>query len=438
MGRRSKTSELCVWMNGEKIGNWAVTTKGHEFRYQESWISDKNTRPISLSLPLRPSEPYRGDLVSNFFENLLPDSKAIRDRLRSRFNSPSTNAFDLLTEIGRDCAGAIQLLPPENGPEELRTIHATPLDESEIATVLRNSLATGKQDDSDDFRISIAGAQEKTALLFHENRWCKPHGATPTTHIFKLPLGVAPSGVDLRTSVENEWLCAEVLKAFGIDMAGCRIAEFEEVKTLIVDRFDRRFANDRSWIARLPQEDFAQVTGTPPDKKYESDGGPGIEKIMTLLLGSQDAERNRSTFFKSQVIFWLLCAIDGHAKNFGVHIERLGRYRLTPNYDVLSAYPVLGNAHGNIAPEKARMAMAVWGKNRHYRWAEIRLPHFLQTARDCGLSDGKEIVEEVLGKTAEVIQVVEGKIPAHFPEQVSNAILSGLRKSSERLSDQTK
>ncbi len=83
------------------------------------------------------------------------------------------------------------------------------------------------------------------------------------------------------------------------------------------------------WIMRLPQEDFCQALNIPLARKYESHGGPDIEQIMSSLLGSTNSEQDRVNFMKSQVLFWLLAATDGHAKNFSLFIEAAGGYRLT-------------------------------------------------------------------------------------------------------------
>ncbi|MBL8518741.1 MAG: type II toxin-antitoxin system HipA family toxin [Betaproteobacteria bacterium] len=438
MPRRSTASTLAVWMNGRQAGTWTVTpSRGHEFAYAENWVHDTQARPISLSMPLRPREPYRGMVVSNFFENLLPDNKTIRERLQREFSTPSTRAFDLLNEIGRDCVGAIQLLPPGETPVASPHLDMTELTEQEVAAILRNVPVSGRlQDDAneDAFRISIAGMQEKTALIWHRDRWHMPKGATPTTHILKLPLGLLPQGVDLGTSVENEWLCSLLMRAFGLPVAKSRIVMFEDQKVLAVERFDREWTRGGEWIERLPQEDFAQITGTPPERKYESEGGPGIARIMDQLLGAQQPEEDRRRFMKTQVIFWLLCAIDGHAKNFSVFIERQGRFRMTPGYDVLSAHPVLGDGAGKIAMEKAKMAMAVWGENRHYRWSEMRPAHFRQTAKDCGLGAWSEhYLDEVLEQTPRAIEAVEHELPDGFPAGIAEAIFKGVIAASNAL-----
>jgi len=391
-------------------------------------------------MPLQPPDaPYRGDLVESYFDNLLPDSIDIRRRVQARFGAASMSAFDLLSEVGRDCVGAVQLLPPDQPSENVRQIDGEALDEEGVADELRvatSSASLGQRDD-DAFRISIAGAQEKSALLFHKNQWHRPSGATPTTHIFKLPLGrVGNMQADLSTSVENEWICRQIVHAFGIPAANCQIADFEDQHVLIVERFDRRLAKDKTWWIRLPQEDMCQATGTPPAVRYEADGGPGITDIAALLLGSRNAVVDRRTFFKTQVLFWMLCATDGHAKNFSVFIEPYGRFSLTPSYDVISAYPILGGGKNQLAPQKAKLAMAVRGKNRHYRWAEIQARHWISMAKEIGLeATSEEDILHIADGAETVAETVSAMLPRGFPGEVSDPILDGLLRSANKLAD---
>lgn len=441
MARRSKSKRLAAWMNGEKVGNWSIDGRGqHEFRYEQAWVDAEDARPISLSMPVQPPEaPYRGSLVESFFDNLLPDSADIRRRVQTRFGAASASAFDLLVEIGRDCVGAIQLLPPDQPSENVRRINAEPLDEDGVAAVLRSATSStplGQRDD-DTLRISIAGAQEKTALIWNEGQWHRPSGATPTTHIFKLPLGrVGNMQADLSTSVENEFMCAQIIREFGLPVAHCQIADFSDQRVLIVERFDRRLASDKQWWVRLPQEDMCQATGTSPAMRYESDGGPGISAISSLLLGSRNAATDRRSFFKAQIIFWMLCATDGHAKNFSVFIEPYGRFSLTPIYDVISAYPILGGGKNQLAPQKAKMAMAVRGKNRHYKWSEIQARHWISTAAKVGLeATAKEDILELAELAPSVVERVSALLPTGFPEVVSGRIFEGLLRSAKRLAE---
>lgn len=439
MGRARKTRRLDVWMNGELVGHWTVGPGGrHEFRYADTWLDSPAARPLSLSMPLQPSKvPYRDVRVEAFFDNLLPDSPEVRRRVQARFGTASTGPFDLLAEIGRECVGAVQLLVPDVEPEGLQRITGEPLTDNAIANLLRAvvSFPALGQREEDDFRISLAGVQEKTALLWHDDHWHRPRGTTPTTHIFKLPLGrVGNMQADLSASVENEWLCSRIVRAYALNVASCEMAQFDDQRVLVVERFDRKLAQAGTWWLRLPQEDMCQATGTPPGRRYESDGGPGIADIMSLLLGARDAHADRRTFFKAHILFWMLCATDGHAKNFSVFIESQGQYALTPLYDIISAYPVMGHGANKLAPEKARMAMAVSGENRHYHWSRILKRHWLATADACGLgSETEELMSELVERTPTVLEQVVSQLPAGFPAAVAEPILRGVEEAAGRL-----
>ena len=441
MGRRSHTRRLAVWMNGELTGHWSLPSGNGpmEFAYDPSWLESPSARAISLSMPLRPSnEPYR-DPVNAYFDNLLPDNRAIRERMQRRFHAGSTEAFDLLSEVGRDCVGAVQILPEGAVPEGLQRIQGRAVTADEIGLLLSEMLGStfGHQDarDDDAFRISLAGAQEKTAFLRNGDKWMVPHGTTPTTHIFKLPMGIRMDGIDLSTSVENEWLCSEIIREFGVDVAQCRMDSFGSHRVLVVERFDRRLSAAGTWWLRLPQEDFCQATGTPPGLKYESDGGPGIRRIMDVLLGSTNAEKDRLTFFRTQMLFWVLGAIDGHAKNFSIFLEAGGSYRLAPLYDILSAYPLMGREQGQLPMQRIKMAMAVYGANRHYEWSRMEPRHWVETGRRCGIAEEttRGLMNEIGESTGGVLERVGQRIPSSFPNQLQEAILSGVKSSARRL-----
>ena len=427
-------------MNGIPVGYWESTRQGERLGYFDDWLTDEQSRPLSLSLPFLPGNAlYQGDAVTDYFDNLLPDSDAIRRRLAQRHQAGGIDAFQLLAKLGRDCVGALQLLPENEAPSDLYEINGAALSTAEVAQRLRSATSAqplGQQDHEEDLRLSIAGAQEKTALLLHQGQWLLPHGSTPTTHIFKLPVGlVGHMQADMRTSVENEWLCSKIMEAYGIPIARCEVARFEDQKALVVERFDRTLASDGSWIIRLPQEDMCQATGTPPLRKYQSDGGPGIAQIMEILLGSDNSEQDRSLFFKTQIVFWVLAATDGHGKNFSIAHLPGGRYRATPIYDVLSSHPVIGKGKNQISPHKAKLAMAVRGSTNYYLIDKILRRHWIAQAQQVGLGAkaGEQLVEEVIGRTASVIDEVGGLLSDGFPMDVAEAIFSGMRRQSARL-----
>lgn len=209
MGRRAHAQRLNIWLNGTPVGYWDAIAGKHALTYFDDWINDQQGRPLSLSLPFQPGNAaYRGQVVQNYFDNLLPDSDVIRRRIAQHFKTAGTEPYQLLAAVGRDCVGAIQLLPTDEAPTDLFSISCEPLDEHGVATLLRHTLSDlplGQSDENEDLRLSIAGAQEKSALLWHDGQWQRPLGSTPTTHILKLPLGlVGAMQADMRTSVENE------------------------------------------------------------------------------------------------------------------------------------------------------------------------------------------------------------------------------------------
>jgi serine/threonine-protein kinase HipA len=440
MARNTQPNRLNLWMNGLQVGHWEATRGGERLVYDNDWIGDPQGRPLSLSLPFTPgNQPYRGQIVADYFDNLLPDSEPIRRRIATRYKTGSTAPFPLLTALGRDCVGALQMLPPDEAPTDLASINGRALSESEIAQLLRGTTSTsapGQNDLLDDLRLSIAGAQEKTALLRHRNRWLLPEGSTPTTHIFKLPLGlVGNMRADMRTSVENEWLCSQIVAAYGLPVARCEIARFDDQKVLIVERFDRRPSSDATWIVRLPQEDMCQATGTSALHKYESDGGPGIESIMEVLSGSERATTDRRNFFITQIIFWLLAATDGHAKNFSIAHLPGSRYEATPLYDVLSAHPIIGAGAGRVAAQKVKLAMAVRGKNVHYLFNQIQRRHWIAQGQRVGFSpaDIDAMIDALTARTETVIDEVSSLLPANFPMDVAGSIFEGMLRFNSKL-----
>ena len=426
-------------MNDELVGTWSRTTADVElFAYEATWLRSPRARPLSLTLPFLPGNAvHRGAHVTAWFENLLPDSSDIRARIARRFGITNT-ARNLLAEIGRDCVGAVQILPFGETPVETETLEVDPLTSADVARTLRgvtNDMVLTRDDAHHEaFRVSMAGAQEKTALLRLDGRWYRPRGATPTTHILKLPLGlVGNMRYDLEHSIANEWLCLHLLEALGFDVAKTEMATFSDSisseRVLVVERFDRQWRDDLSGLIRLPQEDLCQATGTEPDRKYESDGGPGIGQIIQLLRGSLAPKDDVQTFVLAQLAVWLLAAIDGHAKNFSLFLRRDG-YLLTPLYDVLSAWPIIGHAPNRLPIQRARLAMAVRCKNRHYEMQRIATRHWKCLAQLSQVPFGE--MERLVERVPTAIERVSAILPADFPDGIWTMISDGLRANVER------
>lgn len=428
---------LNAWMNGEFVGAWQVNRGTHSFSYAPSWLESEKSRPLSLSLPLTRTLEIKGEAVANYFDNLLPDNERIRERIGRRFKTRTLDAFALLEAIGRDCVGAVQLLPEGTTPDGWNHVACEPLTDEQVAAALRavpDDPVARHINETPPFRISLAGAQEKTAFVRVNGQWCSPVGATPSTHIFKLPLGVIANTtrVNVFDSVENEWLCAQIIQALGLPMAHTEMATFGDQRALIVERFDREWMDDGKWIVRLPQEDFYQALGLPPRLKYEDDGGPSAAAGLTLLAGSADAETDRMAFQLAQLAFWLMAAPDGHAKNFSIFLRQGNAYEMTPLYDVLSVWPHVGRSRGQLHWRDVRLAMALRSRNTHYETHTIRARHWHDLAMKNGGPRVWEAMQGLVAGVAQALDTVEAQLPPGFPERIWEPISKGMRGQAEK------
>ncbi|MEL7544126.1 MAG: type II toxin-antitoxin system HipA family toxin [Pseudomonadota bacterium] len=432
MARKRTYPPLAVFMNTRRVATLAREAGGAVvFQYAPEWLAWENRMPVSLSLPLSDAR-YTGPSVHAVFDNLLPDNDAIRRRVAERVGAAGVDPYSLLTEIGRDCVGALQFLradeasPTDHAPGVV-PFDAEPVSDTEIARLLgeldMTPLGIRRQD---DFRISVAGAQEKTALLRRDEQWFRPNGTTPTTHILKPTIGRLPNGMDLTHSVANEHFCLRLLAAFGLPVARTEIATFGETKALVVERFDRLWARDGR-LLRLPQEDCCQALGVPSTQKYQNEGGPGIVAIMELLLGSDDAQMDREIFFLANVLFWLIGATDGHAKNFSLSLRPGGRFRLAPLYDVISVQPSVDARH--VEPKDFRLAMR-WGDKNHYRIRDIFPRHIEQTGVAAGLSREAiaGMLERLVRDADKAIETLLDDVGDAVPEEMVESIVGGLRR----------
>lgn len=424
MGRKRKESVLDVYIGSKKVGRYSYAADGSTtYRYEADWVNSEHAFPISISMPLS-DRIWSGDNVNNYFDGLLPDDHVVRGRIAQREHADSTGAFDLLSVIGRDCVGALRFIPEGFDSGDATQMSYRPVSDDEIARRIASlgDVPLGVQSENDDFRISIAGVQEKTAFLLVDGQWQLPLGVTPTSHIFKPALKRAPYGADFSDTPWNEWFCLALCRALGLETANAEVHIFGEKPVIVVERFDRVWRNDV--LYRLPQEDICQALGIPSTQKYQSDGGSSIIDVLEFLNGAAVPREDRLSFMKAQIVFWLLAAIDGHAKNFSVFLTP-GGYKLTPLYDVMSAAP-----YPELSDHKIKLAMAV-GKSNHYRIKEILPRHFYQTGQKAGLQKGdidnifSGLLEQIDNAISEVSSLADR---CGMPKNTSDPILSGLKK----------
>ena len=419
---------LQLFENGRRLGTLNRTASGLALQYDPDWLAWEGATPVSLSLPLDPAG-HPGERVFRFLDNLLPDSEGVRARLAVRVDAPDTHPYTLLAHLGRCSAGALTFVPDGEDPGPPGAVRGTPISAEEVARLVsqldRRPLGVGPH-----FRISLAGAQRKTALLFADGIWQLPLGFTPTTHILKPQIG-SLLGADFSRSVENEFLCLSVASAFGLDVAPARIVDFGEARVLVVERFDRRWTGDGR-LLRVPHEDFAQALGVPAGRKYEMDGGPGMTRLLGLLEGSVVPEADGRSFLRAQIVFWLLAAIDGHAKNYSLRLLPGGRFRLAPLYDVVSVQPALTG--GEFPDDEALMSLAV-GNTGLRAVARIEPHRFVESGRAAGVPARavRDLFAELIETRAGAFENVRERLPEGFPPPIEVAVLEAITARLEKI-----
>ena len=433
MGRKRSYVPLNIFLNARHVGQLLRENSGAvSFSYDPAWLAWEHRMPISLSLPLR-QDRFVGAPVMAVFDNLLPDNEPIRRRVAERVGAAGTDAFSLLSEIGRDCVGALQFLPDGIEPASPYTLTGEPVTDDQICATLKDLDVTPlgiRKENS--FRISVAGAQEKTALLKKDGQWIEPTGTTPTTHIIKPQIGKLNNGMDLSNSVENEYLCLKVLEGFDLQAAQTEIVTFGDQKALVIERFDRRWT-DKNHLIRLPQEDFCQALSVPSTLKYQSDGGPGVVEIMEILRRSDEPTKDRLDFFKANILFWLMGATDGHAKNFSISLLPGGRFHMTPFYDVLTLQPTADARQ--IERKDFRMAMR-FGKSNHYKVSDIIGRHIEETGLQAGLSREAmaAVFEDIYQSANAALDKTFSALPRDFPAVLADSISAAFEARLKHLS----
>lgn len=360
-------SVLLLYFGDKRMGT-VHRLKGGKFvlRYDDSYRELETSVPLSLSMP--PIEKEHGhDKVSPFLWGLLPDNELILQRWAVRFGVSASDCFGLMGGIGKDCAGAIRFLKPNEADDAAKGGKSLlkPEKIEERLAELRRDPALGRIS-GDRGQFSLAGAQAKTAFQRRGNRWYLPWGSEPTTHILK------PPRPDLNGHVENEHFCQSLAKALGLRAANSEVIRFGNETAICVERYDRMLS--RKKLLRIHQEDACQALSIHPARKYESEGGPGVHDIMNLLNRSSQPIEDRRRFMEAIVFNYLILGSDAHAKNYSLLLGLGGQVRLAPLYDLASLLPYVRQR------KDQRLAMKV---GPYYRDTQIRPRHFERMARLC-------------------------------------------------------
>lgn len=416
-------TELVALLDGIEVGRIHQTAGRLKFRYCERWLALQGAYPISTSMPLL-IQDHSHARVEPFLWGLLPDNGQTLSRWGQRFQVSPRNPFALLSNVGEDCAGAIQFVPPEKLDQLIGATASEDvewLDEGAISDRLKllKSDAGAGRIAGDLGQFSLAGAQPKTAFLRDESqdRWGIPNGRTPTTHIFK------PSTGEFDGFAENEHLCLAVAQQVGLAAASSEILTFGDQIAIVVKRYDRRRHDRTKKVSRVHQEDFCQALSVPPTKKYQNQGGPGPLNILQHLRShvptTVEREADVMRFCDALIFNWLIVGSDAHAKNYSILIGAEGSVRLAPLYDVISLLP-----YGDQNPLRAKLAMKIGDEYAVDKITNAEWAKFSTSAR---------VSKD---KLFERIRALSQAIPEAFAEQAACMRLQGLEHGiQERLTD---
>lgn len=305
--------ELNVWCESDIVGYlWRDYQGKMSFKYDDNW--DKF--PLSISLPL--GEIHGGLTSHRFFANLLPEGSA-RDRLSIRFKCADTD-FDLLREIGSECAGAISILPIEKEPDLSQSYKK--LDDEILTKIIETRGASITLDEKP--RLSLAGAQDKITVRIKENEIYFPVNQTPSTHILKFEVK------DYKNIPLYEVYTTHLAKLIGLNTIDIQLNFLGGYSYTISERYDRIIGDK---VSRIHQEDFCQALGLK--EKYQRAETPNFAQCYQLIIeNSSNPLIDAEQLIKWQLFNLIVGNSDAHIKNISF-LYKENETRLAPFYDLI-------------------------------------------------------------------------------------------------------
>lgn len=395
--------ELEVWMHGIPVAAIIEDRGKPKLRYTDEALDrfELGTPLLSVSLPLRP-EPYPQGVVRAFLDGLLPEGTTRRVIAWDQ-GVEESDTFALIGSLGRECAGAVVIQPTGTpAPRPAVTSTAAPLADDELRDLVAN-LASAPLGVSEEVKVSLAGIQEKLLLTrMPDGTWGRPVDGTPSTHIVKPEIAAYPD------TVANEAFCMRVAKHLGLDVASVETSVVAGRPVIVVERYDRVVAADGA-VERLHQEDFCQVFGMPPSRKYQDDGGPSLRR-MAELIQTMLSPAALDVLLSALTLNVVLGNGDAHGKNFSILHDPSDGPRLAPLYDLLSTLH-----YGDV-----RLAMYVDDIRRTERVTGERI---VNEAVSWGMTHvrASAIVDELIERLPEAVVAAEREtddLPPRIPDLV--------------------
>lgn len=409
-----------VWgeMSGERhlVGTLEmIPGREEQFSYAESYLESEVAQPLSVRLPLR-EEPFPARQTRVFFRNLLPEEGALA-AVAKTLEVKSSSYLKVLNALGSECIGALVLESADEREDD--PYGYDPLSREELGRAFEAG-AEGVAKLQEEAKLSLAGAQSKMGLYVDRSsgplpQYFLPQGTAASTHIVKA------ANQRFEQLSENEYYCLRLAETAGLSVPECYLDTIGGQPLFVIERFDRmvlpeddrRAGGGVQRVQRLHQEDFCQVLGLLPERKYEQGGVRYAKKVRDALYEcSSDPVRDIEAFVRLLVVNAVLGNCDGHLKNLTVlRGADWSSFALAPVYDIASTV-----VYGGL---DRRMAMRIGSTNKI---DEVGRDDFLALAKELDVSPRmvnrliEGVCEGVGGAASDVLRDTEDALGAPLPK----------------------
>jgi serine/threonine-protein kinase HipA len=404
---RRSAARLAIWLGGRHVADLDQDRRGRLIlAYTQPALDEFGLGGLclSVSLPVA-AKPYRGDRAQYWAEGLLPEGET-RSALERNFGVARGDTFGLLAAIGRDCAGAIMILPEGEvpaSPAVVRSVHGVVDVAAAIEALPLSPLGAGEE-----VRVSLGGLQSKLLLARNDGSWLRPSPSVPSTHILK------PDPPQFQGLVAAEAFTLKAAAFAGMEAADVDLEAVDGRLVLIVTRFDRHTDQDGR-VRRIHQEDGCQALMLSPERqKYQRsvETSPSLLALAKVLrVHGVDPIEDLARLLAVTTLHVAVGNTDAHARNHAF-LHRDGGVTLTPLYDAAPTREFVSTRE-----------LALWVRDQPYWWA-VTPEHLVDEAGRWGLprSRATQVVRGTLERLGPALAKAAEEVPEVSEEIVSNCI----------------